>query len=339
MSQFSKLQNIDQGVFNTVKGISNIPSINLALISNTNDVKSNTFKETMIDLNTIHLNYSDFNQLFFRGYGTAFHINPLASNNKVVSLTQQTYSTTHDPNIPFYLKDFLIKSYEKTFNTNALNIPIYTKIALDREMFLAKSLASLNGVQIGLSLDECINALVTNNDIVKSDFDSSAKVVFVISLKYIQSDLEVSSVVNFKYQTEIPGYSNNDIIMTLDLPKSYSNDKKPVSQEKQFFYDKDNASETSDYKKSVSQEKQFFYDKDNASEISDYKNDDYTELDDRSFSINSVNSGISGTIANSHNVADEDTIVTSSNTLNTDVVKAVSEIIKSDESVVNSVSW
>jgi hypothetical protein len=316
MSQSSKLHNIDQGVFNTVKGISNIPSINLALISNTTDVKSNMFKETTIDLNTIYLNYSDFNQLFFRGYGNAFHINPLAGNNKVLSLTQQTYSTTHDPNIPFYLKDFLVKSYEKTFSTNSLNIPIYTKIALDREMFLAKSLASLNGVQIGLSLDECINALVTNNDIVKSDFDSSAKVVFVISLKYIQPDLEVSGVVNFKYQTEIPGYSNNDIIMTLDLPKSYSNDKKPVSQENQFFYDKDNASE-----------------------ISDYKNDDYTELDDRSFSINSVNSGISGTIANSHNVADENTIITSSNTLNSNIVKEVSEIIKSDESVVNSVSW
>lgn len=316
MSQSSKLHNIDQGVFNTVKGISNIPSINLALISNTNDIKSNMFKETTIDLNTIYLNYSDFNQLFFRGYGNAFHINPLASNNKVLSLTHQTYSTTHDPNIPFYLKDFLVKSYEKTFSTNSLNIPIFTKISLDREMFLAKSLASLNGLQIGLSLDECINALVTNNDIVKSDFDSSAKVVFVISLKYIQSDLEVSGVVNFKYQTEIPGYSNNDIIMTLDLPKSYSNDKKPVSQENQFFYDKDNASE-----------------------ISDYKNDDYTELDDRSFSINSVNSGISGTIANSHNVADENTIVTSSNTLNSNIVKEVSEIIKSDESVVNSVSW
>ena len=316
MSQSSKLHNIDQGVFNTLKGISNIPSINLALISNTNDVKSNVFKETMIDLNTIYLNYSDFNQLFFRGYGNAFHINPLAGNNKVLSLTQQTYSTTHDPNIPFYLKDFLVKSYEKTFSTNSLNIPIYTKILLDREMFLAKSLASLNGVQIGLSLDECINALVTNNDIVKSDFDSSAKVVFVISLKYIQPDLEVSGVVNFKYQTEIPGYSNNDIIMTLDLPKSYSNDKKPVSQENQFFYEKDNASE-----------------------MSDFKNDDYTELDDRSFSINSVNSGISGTIANSHNIADENTIVTSSNTLNSNIVKEVSEFIKSDESVVNSVSW
>ena len=318
MSEFSKLHNVDQGFFNTVKGISSIPTINLALVSNINDVKSNLFKETILDLNTIYLNYSDFNLLFFRGYGNSFHINPAASNNKVVSLTQQTYSTTHDPNIPFYLKDFLIKSYEKTFNTNSLNIHIYTKISLDRDMFLAKSLSALNGLQIGLSLDECINSLVSNNDIIKSDFDSSAKVIFVISLKYNQPDLQVSAVVNFKYQTEIPGYSNNDIIMTLDLPKSYSNDKKPASN---------------------LADKQFYYEKDDASEISDYKNDEYTELDDRSFSINSVNSGISGTIANSHNVADEETIVTSSNSLNTNIVKEVSEIIKSGNSVVNSVSW
>jgi hypothetical protein len=35
MSEFSKLHKADQGVFNTVKGISSIPTINLALISNT----------------------------------------------------------------------------------------------------------------------------------------------------------------------------------------------------------------------------------------------------------------------------------------------------------------
>jgi hypothetical protein len=318
MSEFNNnFHNVDQGVFNTVKGISSIPNINLALISNVNDIKSNLFKETIVDLNTIYLNYSDFSLLFFGGYGSAFRINPSASNNKVLSLTQQTYSTTHDPNIPFSLKDFLIKSYEKTFNTNSLNIPIYTKISLDRDMFLAKSLSSLNGLQIGLSLDECINSLVSNNDIIKSDFDSSAKVKFVISLKYVQTDLRISGLINFIYQTEIPGYSNNDIIMTLDLPKSYSNDKKQNNLA----------------------DKQFYYEKDDASEISDYKNDEYTELDDRSFSINSVNSGISGTIANSHNVADEETIVTSSNSLNTNIVKEVSEIIKSGNSVVNSVSW
>jgi hypothetical protein len=311
MANLGRLHNVDQGVFTTVKGISSVPNTYLAQISNTNDITSNSFKEATIDLNTIFVNYSDFIHLFFRGYGGAFSLNPSASNNKVLSLTQQTYSTTHDPNIPFYLKDFLVKSYEKLFNTNSLNIPIHTKISLEREMFLAKSLASLNGAQIGLSLDESITALVSNNDIVKSDFDSSAKVIFIISMKYVQPELQISAVVNFRYQTEIPGYLNTDVIMSLDLPKSYSNDKKPK----------------------MSTGKQFFYDKDDASEISDFKNDDYTELDDRSFSVNSVNSGIS------ENIGDGETIVSSSNTLNSNVVKEVSQIIRSGDSVVNSVSW
>jgi hypothetical protein len=319
----SKLHNIDQGVFSTTKVINNIPSINLAFISNNSNIKADLFKEATIDLNTIYLNYSDFNQLFFRGYAGAFHINPNNHNVSVLSLTQQTYSTTHDSNNPFYLKEFLVKTYEKAYSINSMNIPIQSRISLDREMFLAKSLYSINGQQISLSLDECINTLIMNGDIIKSDFDSSAKVIFIISLKYIQSDLQVSGIVNFRFITDIPGYSNNDAIMTLDLPKSYSNDisktKKPDVGVKPQFYFNNN--------------------RDDSSEISDYKNDEYNEIDDKSFSINSINSGISGTIINSHNNDDENTIVTSNETLNTSAIKEVSNIIKSGESVVNSVAW
>ena len=332
----SKLHNIDQGVFSTTKAINNIPSINLAFISNNTNIKADLFKEATIDLNSIYLNYSDFNQLFFRGYAGAFHINPNNHNVSVLSLTQQTYSTTHDSNNPFYLKEFLVKTYEKAYSINSMNMPIQSRISLDREMFLAKSLYSINGHQISLSLDECINTLMMNGDIIKSDFDSSAKVIFIISLKYIQSDLQVSCIVNFRFITDIPGYSNNDAIMTLDLPKSYSNDvsktKKPdVGVKPQFYFNSNNNNN-----------------RDDSSEISDYKNDEYNEIDDKSFSINSINSGISGTIMNSHNSHmtgnshnndDENTIITSTETLNTNVVKEVSNIIKSGESVVNSVAW
>jgi hypothetical protein len=61
--------------------------------------------------------------------------------------------------------------------------------------------------------------------------------------------------------------------------------------------------------------------------------------------MNSINSGISGTILNGHtnnsnnDSYDENTIVTSSETINTNVVKQVSNIIKSGESVINSVAW
>ena len=325
MSDFgSILHNIDQGVFNTVKGINNIPSINLAFISNNTNIKADLFKEATIDLNTIYLNYSDFNQLFFRGYAGAFHINPNNHNSSVLSLTQQSYATTHDSNNPFYLKEFLVKTYEKTHNINSMNIPIQTRINLDREMFLAKSLFSINGHQTALSLDECLNTLLMNGDIIKSDFDSSAKVIFVISLKYIQTDLQVSGIVNFRFITDMPGFSNNDAIMTLDLPKSYSNDFKKTS------------------KPDLGVKKEFYNNNDNSSEIS---GSEYNDLDDKSFSMNSINSGISGTILNGHtnnsnnDSYDENTIVTSSETINTNVVKQVSNIIKSGESVINSVAW
>ena len=268
-------------------------------------------------------------QLFFRGHAGAFHINPNNHNSSLLSLSQHSYTTTHDSNNPFYLKEFLVKTYEKTHSINSMNIPIQTRITLDREMFLAKSLFSVNGHQTALSLDECINTLLMNGDIIKSDFDSSAKVIFVISLKYIQADLQVSCIVNFKFITDIPGFSNNDAIMTLDLPKAYSNDiKKNIKQDlgvkKDFYFASNN---------------------DTSSEISDYKHDEYNDLDDKSFSINSINSGISGTIINSHassntnNNFDDTTIVTSAETLNTNVVKEVTDIIKSGESVVNSVAW
>jgi|LakMenEpi03Aug12_release.lakeMendotaPanAssembly.Ray.scaffolds.fasta_scaffold203441_2 hypothetical protein len=336
MSEFgSNLHNLDQGVFSTTKAINNIPNINLAFICNNTSIKADLFKEATVDLNTIYLNYSDFTQLFFRGYAGAFHINPNNHNASVLSLTQQSYSTTHDSNNPFYLKEFVVKTYEKTHSVNAMNIPIQKRITLDREMFLAKSLFSVNGHQTALSLDECINTLMMNGDIIKSDFDSSAKVNFTISLKYVQADLQVSCIVNFRFITDIPGFSNNDAIMTLDLPKPYSNDIK-----------KNNT------KPDLGIKKDFYYQNDNASEISDYKHDEYNDLDDKSFSINSINSGISNVSEKINN--DEHTIMSSSptihtknttnttnttNTLNTNLVREVTNIIKSGESVINSVAW
>ena len=106
--------------------------------------------------------------------------------------------------------------------------------------------------------------------------------------------------------------------MTLDLPKSYSNDI------------------TKNATKNLNEKKDFYNNNDNSSEIS---GSEYNDLDDKSFSINSINSGISGTILNSNNNYDENTIVTSSETISTNVVKEVSNIIKSGESIVNSVAW
>jgi hypothetical protein len=300
----SKLHNFDQGVFSNNKTITNVPLFNLAYINNIANSTANIFPESTIDLSVTYLTYSDFLSLFFSGYGGAFRINQSNSNIKALSLTNQTYSTTHDPSVWYFLKDQIIKGYEKTYNTSILTIPAHTRINLDREMFLAKSLLSFNGTQIGLSLDEVINGLIENNDIIKADMDSSARVIFIITLHYIHADLKVACNANFRFQTDIPGYANNNILMTLDLPKSYSN-------------------ALVDNKSEIKQEhpnKQFYYEKDDASEVSDFKNEEFID-DEKSLTS-----------------SDGNTII-SSNSLNTNLVKEVSNIIRSGESVANSTVW
>jgi hypothetical protein len=300
----SKIYNNDQGIFSHNKTITNVPLFNLAYINNIHNNTANPFPESIVDLAVTYLTYSDFLSLFFSGYGGAFRINHANSNIKALSLTTQTYSTTHDPIVSYFLKDQIIKAYEKTYNTSILSIPVHTKINLDREMFLAKSLSSLTGTQIGLSLDEAINALIANNEIIKADMDSSARVIFIITLNYIHSDLKVACVANFRFQTDIPGFANNHLLMTLDLPKSYSNalvDNKPeIKQE--------------------NPNKQFYYEKDDASEVSDFKNEEFID-DEKSLTS-----------------SDSNTII-SSNSLNTNLVKEVSNIIRSGESVANSTVW
>lgn len=300
----TKIHNYDHGVFSQNKAITNVPLFNLAYISNLANSKTISFPESTIDLNTVYLTYSDFLTLFFSGYGGAFRVNPSNANIKALALSSQTYSTTHEQNVKYLLKDQIIKAYEKTYDTNFLTIPIHTKINLDREMFLSKSLLSFNGTQIGLSLDETINGLIDNNHIVKSDMDSSARVIFVVSVQYIHTSLKVSCVANFKYQTDIPGYANNNILMTLDLPSSYSNDILTKSE--------GNKNVVSSH---------VYYDKDDNSEISDFKNEEFID-EDKSVSSNG-----------------EGNTIVSSNSLNTNLVKEVSNIIRSGNSVAESTVW
>lgn len=280
----SYVHNIDQNVQNHTRTISNVPVVNLAFITNIRSIKGASFPESGVDLNPYFLNFSDFMQLFFRGYGGAFHINPSCASHNAVSLTEQTYASIHDSNVNYSLKDQIIKAYEKAYNKSSLGMSPISKIAFDREMFLAKSLLSFNGTQLGLSFDECISALMQSNEIIKSDLDSSAKVNFIITLQYISNDLAVACNCNFKFQTNIPGYANNNVLSNMDLPKTYSND---IKEKK---------------------------------DIHDF-GDDFSIEEDKSITSN-----------------DDNTIITS-NSLNTGLVKEVSNLILSGNSVSNSTIW
>jgi hypothetical protein len=283
----SYVHNIDQNVQNHTRTISNVPVINLAFRTNIRSTKGTTFPESGIDLNPYFLHFSDFMQLFFRGYGGAFHINPSCMTHKAVSLSEQTYSTIHDSNVIYSLKDQIIKAYEKAYNKSSLGVSPLARIAFDREMFLARSLLCFNGTQVGLSFDECLHALLQSNEIAKADLDSSAKVNFIITLQYVSDELSVACNCNFKFQTNIPGYVNNNVLSGMDLPKTYSNDLKHLSSKK----------DSHDF------------------------GDDFSIEEDKSVS--------------SH---DDNTIITS-NSLNTGLVKEVSNLILSGASVSNSTIW
>ena len=299
----TKIHNYDHGVFSQNKAITNVPLFNLAYISNLANSKTMSFPESTIDLNPVYLTYSDFLTLFFSGYGGAYRVNPSNASIKALALSSQSYATTHEQNVKYLLKDQIIKAYEKTYDTNFLTIPTHIKINLEREMFLAKSLLSFSGTQIGLSLDETINGLIENNHIIKSEMDSSARVIFIVSVQYIHTGLKVACTANFRYQTDIPGYSNNNILMTLDLPNSYSNDITSADGNKNVVNNR------------------VYYDKDDNSEVSDFKNEEFID-EDKSVSSNG-----------------EGNTIVSSNSLNTNLVKEVSNMIRSGNSVAESTVW
>ena len=214
----------DQGNFkNTGSKISDIPTLPLAYLSNSSI--SETEDSGTIDLNTICLSWADFNSIFFRAPGGAFYINMTNSNAKVITFSDQKYTTIQDKNIAFSLSDQVTKFWSKKNSLDVSSISIPIKLKLYRESFLIKSLADdCSGEFIGLSLDEAIGTLLSNNQIALGSSDTSASVKFVISYKYVYEPLNVAFVVNFNYITHIPCYKNIKFVSPCAYSNDYSND-------------------------------------------------------------------------------------------------------------------
>jgi hypothetical protein len=212
----------DQGNFkNTGLKISDIPTLPIAYLSSS---KSDIQDYGSIDLNTICLSWADFNSMFFRAPGGAFYINMTNSNAKVITFSDQKYTTIQDKNIAFSLSDQVTKFWSKKNSLAVSSIPLPTKLKLYRESFLIKSLIDGCGEFIGLSLDETIGTLLSNNQITLGNSDTSATVKFVISYKYFYEPLDVAFVVNFNYITHIPCYKNVKLISPCVYSNDYSND-------------------------------------------------------------------------------------------------------------------
>jgi hypothetical protein len=242
------IQNIDQGYFNNIssKKIVDIPDLDLAYLAN---CENNSEIDATINLNPTYLNWSDFNLLFFRNPSGSFYINKSNSNVSAIAFNSQTYETTQNKKVSFSLYDQIIKAWAKKNNKSESNIPIPYKIQLERQCFLTKSLISINGYQLGLSLDEVISTLIGKAEIEPADHDSSATVRFNISYKDYFCPLDLGLLVVFTFVTNIPCYRNVSNSDTCP----YSKDIKP--SRKEFEYDDDTLSQASSYKSYKSKNK------------------------------------------------------------------------------------
>ena len=202
--------NYDQGAYvnQPTKTIVNIPVVDLAYLSNLDNVAESTSYDVAINLNPITLSWSDFVKLFFKPAGDAFSISSVNNNAYPISFYQQTYQSTQNSKIRFDLADQIMKAWSKKNNKSEGSIPSYYKIMLNRSGFLTKSLGSVKGTVMGLSLDEVLSSLLSVNDIKKTNNNSFATVNFKVSYNDYYQPLNTSVLVIFNYTTHIPGYEN-----------------------------------------------------------------------------------------------------------------------------------
>jgi len=222
------LFNVDQNSFNnkTTSLISNIPNLNLAVISNVSTTKN---PDVQINLNSIYLSWPDFYSLFYNSPSGAFYINPSNNNTSAVSLASQSYETTYSKTVLFNLADQIRKAWSKKNNLPETSISPKNNIELERVSFLCKSLGSVYGEFIGLSYDEALTSLIGSGNISVADSDSSAVVKFIISLQYNFEPLDILILVNFTYTTSIPGYKNTNYFPN-DVQLAYSRDMKKIDR-------------------------------------------------------------------------------------------------------------
>ena len=228
----SGINNVDQGYYHNIatKKITNLPNLDLAYITNCDN---NGDIDVTINLNPTLLTWNDFATLFFRFPSGAFYINSSNATTSAISFNSQTYESTQNKKVVFSLYDQIVKAWAKKNNKPESNIPIPSRIQLDRQTFLTKSLASISGYQLGLSLDEAISSLLNNSQIAPGSEDDKAVVKFNISYRDYFCPLDISLLVVFSFCTQIPCYKN--VLDNVDVCPNYSNDCKPCR--KQFEYD------------------------------------------------------------------------------------------------------
>jgi hypothetical protein len=213
--------NNDQGYYNNkgIQSVTQVPSINLAYLSN---VVNSPDADVVLNLNPICLTFCDFLVLFFRAPGMAFWINPSNSNSTSLTFADQVYESTQSKCVQFSLADQIKKAWTKKYNKSETLISPEINIYLSRVNFLAKSLAQVQSFVLGLSFDEVIAALLSQNQIASGDYEDKATVKFIVAFKEYFEPLNITLLVNFVYVVQIPCFKN---ISECDTFCTYSGDR------------------------------------------------------------------------------------------------------------------
>ena len=195
---------LNQGPHNghTHKRIDNIPSLELALMSNE---FCDAEPDSVIMLNPVLLSWCDFLTLFFNS-SRNFVVNTSNVFNSCVFFSSQTYENVSKC-MKYNLAEQIRSTWARKCGTSIANIPIKKSITLNKDTFLIKSLASSCSLT-ALSLDEALETLLNNNQIAHGCYNTEAVVQFVVSYKYYFKPLDTCVQANFLYLTKIPCFKN-----------------------------------------------------------------------------------------------------------------------------------
>jgi len=225
------------GCINGVSGSNNISATDPAVVTNI-AVMYNYYDETLLNTTTGNLTNSSLNKLILNPYGVNpvdgsncnangvmemsnflnlfyatnagfFNINQSNLNNPAIILMNQTYTSTNSDSIPFSLYQVLLKAYSTNTGITVNDMDPRIIMLLQKETFVAQSLASIKGTTIALSWDEVINSLIRSGVIIPSGSiinKSYSKVPLSLTLKYHSFVLDLDLDIRFTYIVNIQGY-------------------------------------------------------------------------------------------------------------------------------------
>ena len=171
-----------------------------------NNITNIINKGNKVILNVIDLAQDEFFNMFYYTTAKYFCVNKANTSNRSIVLGCQTYVANDSRIHKLSLYNEIIKSFEQNYNVSANNINPSALISLQREVYNTQSLASICGSQLGLSWDQVIANLISNDYIERGSENSVAIIIFQVNLNYHSCALSVDLTITFQYKVPIFGY-------------------------------------------------------------------------------------------------------------------------------------